>query len=59
MQEYFSFLGYCVIVAVLLSILWWWVFAPYKKYREEQLIKFTAAMDVQTQEEIELIEEKI
>lgn len=36
-----NLLLYCGIVAVVLCILWQCVFAPYKKYRTEQLRKFT------------------
>lgn len=50
-------------MAVLLAFLWRCVFAPYKKYREEQLMKFTELVqqDIQeiTPEEMELIDEKI
>ena len=41
MEQFLSLFLYCVLVAVLLYILWQCVFAPYKKYREEQLRKFT------------------
>ena len=66
MQGYIYFIGYCIIVAVLVAILWQWVFAPYKKYREEQLIKFTELVQQGVQEgeqespgSDELINEKI
>ena len=62
MQGYIYFIGYCIIVAVLVAILWQWVFAPYKKYREEQLIKFTELVQQGEQESPgsdELIDEKI
>jgi hypothetical protein len=41
MEQYLNFFLYCGIVAVVLCILWQCVFAPYKKYRKEQLRKFT------------------
>ena len=62
MQPYLSLLGYCAIVAVCLAILWKCVFAPYKRYREEQLLKFTELNQHEFEadlspEELELINE--
>ena len=40
LPPYINFILYCMVAAVVVCIIWQCVFAPYKKYREEQLLKF-------------------